>query len=134
MITTEDKIGFLQTLKWDAEDQSASVYSLLKSSIRGQFKSSAKGMTVIGTAGNGRSTTLALPDSFKTMTQDDVRRLFVHLLEIYNDAIKFLGITAPGEDDDSKDDEIFAAMMDADAMQKCTSFREDYTMLGVPSF
>jgi hypothetical protein len=70
-------------LFWDAQDKQVSFFSVLKGVIREQVHDSNKGSYVMATSGNGRSAQFYMPDWFKTMTRDDVRRIFSEMMDLY---------------------------------------------------
>lgn len=132
MLTATDRQGYLQVLAWNAQDADSSLYNVIKSAVRCAFKDTNAGRQVISTSGNGRSVSVLVPDFFKTMTHDDVRRWFVSLLAIYTSTRAHLGfaaITDENDDDTSNDAAIVAAMMADDRLNAVTEFTNDFTTL-----
>lgn len=132
MLTAADRQGYLLNLAWNAEDADASLYSVIKAAIRGSFRDTNAGRMVVSTSGNGRSTSVLIPDFLKTMTHDDVRRWFVQLLSVYNATRATLGlavISDSNEDEKDNDAAIVAAMLDDDKLQPVTQFQNDFTAL-----
>ena len=108
-VATEYKHLFLQGLMWDAEDQSLSLFAVLKSCARGKLRNTKDGRFIVGTAGNGRSTQFALPENSR-INPESIASLCAELLRRYEEAVAYLEIDTPDIEDKSHDDDIFAAM------------------------
>lgn len=133
MLTADDKVGFLQNMAWDAQDKGQSIFVVLKSHYRAAFTRDWNGKQVVASSGNGRSVSYTIPDFYKTLTQDDVRRLWVQLLACYNAALATLGIPQPADTDFSKDATILSTMLASDSMQFIETVQVDHTLLRYPS-
>lgn len=135
MVTTEDKQGFLLSIYTTASNASVSLQSLLLAAVLANYCVQGAGKTIIATSGNGRSTSVLMPDYMKTLTQDESRRLWVQLYNCYNDTCQnVLNITIPAITDYTKDVTIFNAMWASDFLTKCTSMQDDFTAMRYPSY
>lgn len=115
--TTEFKRLFLRGIKWDSVDQEITLADALKAASRSTLSNVNGGLVLIGSAGNGTSTTFALP-SGRGVTPTDVTELCERLLTEYDAAVAFLGddaVTTEGEGEEAEevadDNAIFAQML-----------------------
>lgn len=134
MLSADDKVGFLQTLAWQATDSGQSLFVVLKAHYSRAFSSNWNGKQVVATSGNGRSVSYITPDFFKTLTQDEVRRMWVQLLAIYNSALSTLGIAQPADADLTQDKSILQTMLADDRMQEITTVQDDFTVIRYPTY
>lgn len=111
--TTDFKRLFVQGLKWDAEDQSTeespvTFYAALKAASRARLTDNKTGRVLIGSAGNGRTVTFALPMNGQGLTPTDIAELCGEMLRRYDEAKADL--VAAGTADPT-DDEIYAELL-----------------------
>lgn len=77
---------FVQCLKWDAEDQSVSFFDSLKTACRARLAENQSGRVLIGSMGNGKQVTYALPQGASDLTPSAIASLCGELLRRYNEA------------------------------------------------
>jgi len=137
MVTAADRGAFLQDLFWKSQEQEVSLFSLLKAALQtaiAQASGTASGnRQLITVAGQGRTSSFAIPDFYKFMTSDEYRQMFYLFVQIYQSALTTLSLTQPADYDASHDQAVFNAMIADDRMQKCDSYHIDHTLGRWPS-
>ena len=136
MVTAADRGAFLQDLFWKSQAQEVSLFSLLKAALQtaiAQSSGTASGnRQLITVAGQGRTSSFAIPDFYKFMTSDEYRQMFYGFVQIYQSALTTLNLVLVAEDDASHDRAIFNAMIADDRLQRVDSTHNDYTLIGTP--
>lgn len=111
---------------------SISLYAQLVSQLQAQITLLSSGKQIIGTSGNGRSTSFAMPDRFNGTTSDELTETYALFLNVYTAAVTTLAISTPAIDDLSHDAAILSTMLASDDMQAITRFSDDFTLLNYP--
>lgn len=116
MVTAARKRLFLRYLYGQSKTLGKSLFVVLTETANtyvGQVIGSASGgRTPITHSGNGRTVAFAIPDYLKFETSEERGDMYELFFEVYADALDSLGITQTADNDASKDDSIFAAMID----------------------
>jgi len=132
MVTAADRGAFLQDLFWKSQEQEVSLFSLLKAALQAniaQASGTASGnRQLITVAGQGRTSSFAIPDFYKFMTSDEYRQMFYSFIQIYQSALTTLALAMPAEDDASHDQAIFNAMTDDLRLTTVTTTHTDHTL------
>src|SRR5690348_8363520 len=84
-VSTDYKRLFVQALKWDSEDQSIEFFAALKSAARARYSETSAGRLLIGTSGNNKSVTFAIPQGAE-LTPTIIAELIGELLRNYDEA------------------------------------------------
>jgi hypothetical protein len=121
----------LRRLLLRANDQSASLLSQIEASILAQDPGT--GRQIIGTSGNGRSTSFAIPNRNQAITFEDFSEMLELFAEVHETALDLLSLDEPDADDSTNNAAIFAKMMDDDRMQRVDSVHIDHTLGRWPS-
>lgn len=86
-VATEFKRAFLRNAKWNAEEQSSTLYAQLKAALRGQVSGTASGKVIIAASGNGHSVQYQVPSDF---TPQSAAELCEELITRYFSALESL--------------------------------------------
>jgi hypothetical protein len=133
MQTAADRKIFLRGQYGAANSASVSLGSKLYAEVLQSAQFIGSGGPIIGTSGNGRSVSFAIPDRNKFTTGDDKREMIDIVIDVYETALVTLSLPAQADTDTSKNTSIFNAMMDDDRMKKVTQFHVDHTLGRWPS-
>jgi hypothetical protein len=102
---TEFKKLLLKGLFYDAQNRALELEKALRLAVSGQYNSTASGLVIVATAGNGQSVQFALPES--KYTPFEIAIAVSQLDDLFDDAKSELitdGIASPS------DDQIFVRM------------------------
>jgi hypothetical protein len=131
MVTAAYRRMELRRLYLRANAQAASLLSLIEAAILSQDPGT--GRQIIGTSGNGRSTSFAIPNRNNGVTFEDTSEMLELFAEVHETALDILSLDEPESDDSTSNATIFAKMLEDDRMQKADRVRDDFTLLGYPT-
>lgn len=121
---TDYKQLFLRSLKWDAEESGASLFSTLKTAARAKLTNVSGGKVLVGVSANGKTATYALPQSGIAIDASDLAVLMGELINRYEETVTLLvarGVATP------TDAQILTEMLAL--LQPVREVRNDYSSL-----
>src|SRR5262245_60523125 len=125
LIRAEIKRGCLRSLFRQAQAAATTLQVALDAFQDGGFKAIKSGKIVIATAGAGHSTQFAVPDQWRSFSQEEIFSLTEELEQVYSDSKAQLIANGNTDPDDQT---IFDAMMADDRLQTVTRTQTDYTL------
>lgn len=128
--STDYKRLFLRGAKWDSETASISLFAQLKLIAQAKLTDTASGMVLTGTATNGHSVTLQLPENGRGFTPQILTELSGEMIDRWEAAVAYLQLETDYESSEN-DTAIFARMMDL--LKAAKQVQMDVTMLRIPA-
>lgn len=111
--TTDFKRLFVQGLKWDSEDLTASgtpttFFQALKAAARARLVMTKDGRVLTGSSGNGRTVTFTLPMGGRDLTPTNIAELCGEILQRYDEAKASLIAAGTAQ---PTDDQVYAELL-----------------------
>lgn len=95
MVTAKLRKGLLLSLSRGATSQSLTLIAAINAAMDGSVQGIGTGRQIIGTSGNGRSVSFAIPDGAAEVTPSELLETYVVFYESYNRSWAALGIAEP---------------------------------------
>ncbi len=119
------------SLFYATQDANSALFDLIKTELRRSVSESAHG-PIVATSGNGRSTTLSIPNEDRFETSGDRQNTFVILHDLYQQACQRLGFKFPPDQGNSANDAaIFQQMTQSNYFDTVRSSYGDWTGLNI---
>jgi hypothetical protein len=124
-VATEFKRAFLRNAKWNAEEQSSTLYAQLKAALRGQILGTQSGKVIKAASGNGHSVEYEVPQDFSPQSAAELGE---ELITRWEAAVTALGLTASVvRDNSASDDDILTEMLAL--LEPVTEVSADFSQL-----
>src|ERR1044071_3626475 len=130
VLRAEIKRGFLRSLFRQSEANAVTLEAALGAFQDQGFKAIKAGKLVIASSGAGHSVQFAVPDAWRSFSQEEVFSLSEELFQVFDDAKAMLIANGTAEPDD---DSIYTAMTADDRLQTVTSLQKDNSPLRFPA-